>query len=94
MAAGRNKKKPAHRSVGRTAAAASAAAAAPAEPPRRDLRPYIYFGINQLFVVIYFYVLKYVIPNRLMSATIHLWALPVLADYARERGFSATGSTK
>jgi hypothetical protein len=45
---------------------------------RRDIRPYIYFGLDQLFVIIYFYVLTYVIPNRLMSATIHLWALPVL----------------
>jgi hypothetical protein len=45
---------------------------------RRDIRPYIYFGIDQLFVIIYVYVLTYVIPNRLMSATIHLWALPVL----------------
>ncbi len=45
---------------------------------RRDLRPFIYFGLNQLFVAIYFYVLMYVIPNRLMSATVHLWALPVL----------------
>jgi hypothetical protein len=75
MAAGRKNKKPAPRSGGR---AAAAAAAAPIAPARRDLRPYIYFGLNQLFVVVYFYVLTYVIPNRLMSATIHLWALPVL----------------
>jgi hypothetical protein len=57
----------------------SAPAPAPVTaPPRRDIRPFIYLGLNQLFVVIYFYVLTYVIPNRLMSATIHLWALPVL----------------
>jgi hypothetical protein len=31
-----------------------------------------------LFVLGYFYVLIAVIPNRLMSATVHLWALPVL----------------
>jgi hypothetical protein len=54
-------------------------AAAPAPViERRDIRPYVYFGLDQLFVIIYFYVLTYVIPNRLMSATIHLWALPVL----------------
>jgi hypothetical protein len=44
----------------------------------RDIRPYIYLGLNQLFVIIYFYVLMYVIPNRMMSAAIHLWTLPVL----------------
>jgi hypothetical protein len=78
MVAGRKNKKPAKKSGGSAVAAASAAAATPAAAPGRDLRPYIYFGLNQLFVVIYFYVLTYVIPNRLMSATIHLWALPVL----------------
>jgi hypothetical protein len=45
---------------------------------RRDIRPYIYLGLDQLFVIVYFYVLTYVIPNRLMSAAIHMWALPVL----------------
>lgn len=55
-----------------------AAKVAPALAPRRDIRPFIYLGLNQAFVVVYFYVLTYVIPNRLMSATVHLWALPVL----------------
>jgi hypothetical protein len=73
MAAGRKKKKPAPR----TAPARAPADEAPVAPAR-DLRPYIYLGLNELFVVIYFYVLTYVIPNRLMSATVHLWALPVL----------------
>lgn len=50
----------------------------PASAPRRDIRPYIYLGLDQLFVIGYFYVLVAVIPNRLMSATVHLWALPVL----------------
>jgi hypothetical protein len=50
----------------------------PAALPRRDIRPYIYLGLNQLFVVGYYYVLTDVIPNRLMTAQIHLWALPVL----------------
>jgi uncharacterized membrane protein HdeD (DUF308 family) len=46
--------------------------------PRRDVRPFIYLGLNQLFVLVYFYVLTYVIPNRLMSAAVHLWTLPIL----------------
>jgi hypothetical protein len=50
----------------------------PAMEPRRDIRPFIYLGLNQGFVIIYFYVITYVIPNRLMSGAIHLWALPVL----------------
>ena len=62
--------------------AAKPKAAEPALVPpattQRDRRPYIYWGLNQVFVLIYVYVLTYVIPNRLMSATIHLWALPVL----------------
>jgi hypothetical protein len=70
MAAGRKKKKPAQKPAVSTPPAAA--------PPGRDIRPYIYFGLNQAFVLIYFYVLVYVIPNRLMSAQIHLWALPVL----------------
>ncbi|HEY5928581.1 MAG TPA: hypothetical protein VIV11_43140 [Kofleriaceae bacterium] len=78
MAAGRKKKatkQPANKPKPRTPAAPITPAV---EPARRDVRPYIYLGLNQLFVIIYFYVLTYVIPNRLMSATIHLWALPVL----------------
>src|SRR5689334_6319487 len=47
-------------------------------PTSRDLRPYIYLALNQIFVAIYVYVLSAVIPNRLASAAVHLWALPVL----------------
>ena len=44
---------------------AAATAPAPARViQRRDIRPYVYLGLNQLFVIIYFYVLTYVIPNR------------------------------
>ena len=71
MAAGRKKKKPAFKPT-------RAPAEVTAPPPARDVRPYIYLGLNELFVVLYAYVLTYVIPNRLMSATVHLWALPVL----------------
>jgi hypothetical protein len=49
-------------------------------PSTRDLRPYIYFALNQIFFAIYLYVLSAVIPNRLASAAIHLWALPVLLE--------------
>jgi hypothetical protein len=69
MAAGRKYRKPVRK---------AAPSAAPAPPPRRDIRPFVYLGLNELFVAIYVYVLTYVIPNRMMSAAIHLWALPVL----------------
>jgi hypothetical protein len=58
-----------------------AAPAAPAPTPvakRRDLRPYIYYGLDQVFVAIYAYVITAVIPNRMMSGQIHLWTLPIL----------------
>lgn len=69
----------------RTAASKAAAKASappvpigkPVVPVRRDLRPLIYLVLDVLFAVIYFYVLVAVIPNRLMSALIHLYALPV-----------------
>ncbi|HEY5949786.1 MAG TPA: hypothetical protein VIV40_30030 [Kofleriaceae bacterium] len=57
---------------------AKTAAAPPPVVARRDLRPYIYYGLNQIFVVIYAYVVFAVIPNRNISAALHLWALPVL----------------
>jgi hypothetical protein len=68
------KKKPTSKVKG----TAAAPAAARVVERRHDIRPYIYFGLNQLFVIVYFYVLTYVIPNRLMSAAVHMWALPVL----------------
>jgi hypothetical protein len=43
-----------------------------------DRRPYIYLVLNQVLVIVYCYVLVAAIPNRHASATIHLWALPVL----------------
>jgi hypothetical protein len=46
--------------------------------PTRDMRPYIYLGLDQLFVIVYAYVLLYVIPTRLLSGQLHMWALPVL----------------
>ena len=91
MAAGRRKiaKKaskaptPAPVATPRSPAFAGASGARPRSPghlgpAQRDIRPFIYLGLNTLFVVGYFYVLVAVIPNRMMSAAVHLWSLPVL----------------
>lgn len=45
-----------------------------------DLRPTIYGALDQIFAIIYAYAVWKVIPNRLPSASLHLWALPVLAE--------------
>jgi len=76
MASGRKKKKATTKP--RSAPAPAPAAPAPVVPQRRDIRPYIYLGLDQLFVIIYAYVIVAVIPNRLMSGQLHMWALPVL----------------
>jgi hypothetical protein len=47
---------------------------------KRDLRPTIYGALDQFFAIIYAYAVWKVIPNRLPSASLHLWALPVLAQ--------------
>jgi hypothetical protein len=68
------------RGAGDKAAAPAAPAVTPAAAPasvRRDLRPHIYLVLDVLFAAIYFYVLVAVIPNRLTSAMVHLYALPV-----------------
>jgi hypothetical protein len=44
--------------------------------PRRDRRPFIYYVLDQLLVVVYAYVLAKVIPNRLPTAALHLWSIP------------------
>jgi hypothetical protein len=44
---------------------------------RRDLRRWIYGGLDVAFAVTYAVMLLYVIPNRLPLATLHLWTLPV-----------------
>ncbi len=46
----------------------------------RDLRPTIYGALDQIFAVIYTYAVLEVIPNRLVSASVHLWSLPLLAE--------------
>ena len=47
---------------------------------KRDLRPTIYGALDQIFALIYAYAVWQVIPNRLASASLHLWSLPVLAE--------------
>lgn len=44
---------------------------------KRDPRPVIYYTLDQLFAIGYVYVVAAVIPNRLASASIHLWSIPV-----------------
>jgi hypothetical protein len=45
-------------------------------PPRPDVRRWIYGGLDLLFGVTYAIVVWKVIPNRLPSASFHLWTLP------------------
>jgi hypothetical protein len=74
------RKKPTRGAAPKAAAPAPTPVAAPLAPAavvRRDLRPLIYLVLDVLFAAIYFYVLVAVIPNRLISAMIHLYALPV-----------------
>jgi hypothetical protein len=52
-------------------------AEAPTPAPQRDIRPVIYLVLDVLFSAVYCFVLDAVIPNRLASAAIHLYMLPV-----------------
>lgn len=45
---------------------------------KRDIRPYIYLALNQIFAIAYFYTVIAVIPNRLPSAKVHLYAVPII----------------
>ncbi len=47
---------------------------------KRDPRPTIYGALDQIFAIIYAVAVWRLIPNRLASASLHLWALPVLAQ--------------
>jgi hypothetical protein len=51
-----------------------------ARPPQRDVRPVIYLVLDQLFAIGYVYVIASVIPNRLPTAAIHLWSIPVFTQ--------------
>ena len=45
----------------------------------RDVRRWIYLGLDVVFAAIYAVAIWKVIPNRLPSATVHLWTFPVAA---------------
>ena len=47
--------------------------------PVRDIRRWIYTGLDVVFAAIYAVAIWKVIPNRLPSATVHLWTFPVAA---------------
>ena len=44
---------------------------------RRDIRRWIYAGLDVVFAVAYAVAIWKVIPNRLPSAAIHLWTFPI-----------------
>jgi len=46
-------------------------------PGRGDLRRWIYSGLDVLFAAVYIVAIAKVIPNRNLSASIHLWSMPV-----------------
>ena len=60
------------------------AATAPSKPltqattPRRDMRRWIYGGLDVVAALVYTYVLAAVIPNRLALASVHMWTIPLL----------------
>ena len=58
---------------------AAATATPPLTPRRPDRRPVIYAILDQIFVVIFAYVMWAVIPNRHASAFVHLWSLQHIA---------------
>lgn len=55
---------------------------APSPPQRdsrdnRDIRPWLYGGLDVAFAALYAFAIWEVIPNRLPSAAVHLWTFPV-----------------
>ena len=49
-----------------------------AVPPGRDVRRWIYGGLDLAFAFVQAILIWRVVPNRLPSASFHLWTLPVL----------------
>lgn len=49
----------------------------PAPSPRRDARRWIYGGLDLAFAITQAILIWKVIPNRLPSASFHLWTLPI-----------------
>lgn len=60
-----------------TAATPTLASSASSQPPGPDLRRWIYGGLDVVFAVGYALAIWTVIPNRLLSAALHLWTFPV-----------------
>ena len=48
-----------------------------ATPPEKDPRPWIYGGLDVVFALAQAVLIWKVIPNRLPSAAVHLWTLPI-----------------
>ena len=46
-------------------------------PPTTDARRWIYAGLDVVFANVYVAAILLVVPNRLPSAQIHLWSLPI-----------------
>ncbi len=53
------------------------AAKVPAAAPRPDVRRWIYGGLDLAFAITQAILIWKVIPNRLPSASFHLWTLPI-----------------
>jgi hypothetical protein len=75
-----DKRKKASKPAREPAAPDAAAAPVVAAKRRRDLRPLIYMALDEILFVAFFIVLSEVIPNRMKSATIHLWTIPILVQ--------------
>jgi hypothetical protein len=56
---------------------ADAILATPPASTRRDLRRWIYGSLNVLFAAVFAVAISRVVPNRLPSASIHLWTIPL-----------------
>ncbi len=68
----RKGKKPAARSLPKAKAVSPVPTA-----PTKDPRPWIYGGLDILFAVSQAVLIWRVVPNRLPSASFHLWTLPI-----------------
>lgn len=42
----------------------------------RDIRPFVYAGLDVLFAAVYVAAILFVVPTRIPSAAIHLWSIP------------------
>jgi hypothetical protein len=77
MARGKQKSRPRPKAGGGGAGPAVTVSVL-AVPPRRDPRRWIYGGLDLAFAAIQAILIWKVVPNRLPSASFHLWTLPVL----------------